>query len=262
MIQAQDIILSTILPVLDDFGLVVIDQYADEVKPVGKPVRTIDTFRLKGVWSVDNDDLLARGHLLIDALRAVFAGKVPVDPMNRILLRAAVPWDGVDMLRAYNGYARQLGLRYTLNRVQEILLGRASLVQALWRYFQAKFDPALESDRAAAIQAASDACEAEIVQITDHDQDRVFHTLFNLMQATLRTNFYRRDRPEHYISFKVDASAVKMMPEPRLKYEVYVHHREMEGIHLRGGSIARGGFGGRTAKTIAARSSTSPARRW
>jgi glutamate dehydrogenase len=242
IIQAQDIILSTILPVLDDFGLVVIDQYADEVRPVGMPMRTIDTFRLKGVWAVENDDLLERGHLLIDALRAVFAGKMPVDPMNRILLRAAVPWAGVDMLRAYNGYARQLGLRYTLNRVQEILLGRASLVQSLWRYFQAKFDPDLEGDRADAIRAASDACEAEIVQITDHDQDRVFHTLFNLMQSTLRTNFFRDDRPEHYISFKVDASAVKMMPEPRLQYEVYVHHREMEGIHLRGGSIARGGI--------------------
>ena len=57
---------------------------------------------------------------------------------------------------------------------QEILLGRASLVQSLWRYFQAKFDPDLEGDRADAIRASSDACEAEIVQITDHDQDRVF----------------------------------------------------------------------------------------
>ncbi len=240
--QARDLILSTILPVLDDFGLVVIDQYADEVRPLGLPVRTIDTFRLKGVWAVEDDDLLERGYLLIDALRAVFAEKMPVDPMNRILLRASVPWEGVDLLRAYNGYARQLGLRYTANRVQEILLGRASLVQKLWQYFQAKFDPDLTGDRAEAIRLAHDACESEIVRITDHDQDLVFHSLFNLMQATLRTNFYRTDRPEHYISFKVDAAEVKMMPKPHLKYEVYVHHREMEGIHLRGGSIARGGI--------------------
>jgi len=240
--QAKDILLSTILPVLDDFGLVIIDQYADEVRPVGLPERTIDTFRLQGVRGLDDTELLARGPLLIDALRAVFANKMPVDPMNRILLRASVPWQGVDMLRAYNGYARQLGLPYTVTRVQEILLGRPELVQKLWQYFQAKFDPDLQGDRPAAIKATADACESEIVKITDHDQDRVFSTLFNLMQSTLRTNFYRTDRPEHYISFKMDASAVKMMPEPRLKYEVYVHHREMEGIHLRGGSIARGGI--------------------
>jgi glutamate dehydrogenase len=242
MLQAQDIILSTILPVLDDFGLVVIDQYADSVSPTGRPNRTIDTFRLQGVSSLETEELLERGPLLVDALRAVFANSMPVDPMNRILLRAAVPWQGVDMLRAYNGYARQLGLRYTVTRVQEILLGRPSLVKKLWDYFQAKFDPDLEGDRAAVMKSAHESCEGEIVRITDHDQDRVFNTLFNLMQATLRTNFYRTDRTEHYISFKVDASAVKMMPEPRLQYEVYVHHREMEGIHLRGGSIARGGI--------------------
>ena len=240
--QAEDIILSTILPVLDDFGLVVIDQFADEVKPVGLKVRTIDTFRLQGAGGVDPDELLERSHLLVDALRAVFDHKMPVDPMNRILVPASVPWEGVDMLRAYNGYARQLGLRYTQTRVQEILLGRPGLVQKLWAYFQARFDPDLQGDRAAAMKAAADACETEILQITDHDQDRVFSTLFNLMQATLRTNFFRTDRPEHYLSFKMLAANVKVMPEPRLKYEVYVHHREMEGIHLRGGAIARGGI--------------------
>jgi glutamate dehydrogenase len=243
--QAQDIILSAILPVLDDFGLVVIDQFADEVKPVGLPLRTIDTFRLQGARGVDTEQLLARGPLLVDALGAVFDHKMPVDPMNRILLPAGVPWEGVDMLRAYNGYARQLGLRYTQTRVQEILLGRPGLVQKLWTYFQARFDPDVpdtQGSREAAMKAAADACETEILQITNHDQDRVFSTLFNLMQATLRTNFYRNDRQEHYLFFKVLAADVKVMPEPRLKYEIYIHHREMEGIHLRGGSIARGGI--------------------
>ncbi len=240
--QADDIILSDILPVLDDFGLVVTDQYADEVRPLGQAARTIDTFRLKGVTAVEDAELLSLASLLEDAIRAVFDKKMPVDPLNRIVLRAKIPWQAVDLLRAYNGYARQLGLRYTLVRVQEILLGRPSLVQKLWTYFQARFDPALEGDRAEQMRLAADACESEIVQVTDHDQDRVFTTLFNLMQATLRTNFYRQDRLEHYISFKVDASAVKIMAEPRLKYEVYVHHREVEGVHLRGGSIARGGI--------------------
>ena len=32
------------------------------------------------------------------------------------------------------------------------------------------------------------------------------------------------------------------MPAPRMMVEVYVHHVEMEGIHLRGGKIARGGI--------------------
>ena len=32
------------------------------------------------------------------------------------------------------------------------------------------------------------------------------------------------------------------MPAPRPMYEVYVHSADMEGIHLRGGKVARGGI--------------------
>ncbi|MFO0002914.1 MAG: hypothetical protein ACK559_17460, partial [bacterium] len=77
--QSADIILSTLLPVLDDFGLVVIDQYADEVRPQGRPALTVDTFRLRGVAGISQEALLERGPLLTDALRAAFSGKMPVD---------------------------------------------------------------------------------------------------------------------------------------------------------------------------------------
>jgi glutamate dehydrogenase len=116
--QAQDIILSDILPVLDDFGLIVVDQFADRVTPLGQTERTVDTFRLRGVWGVDDAEILERSETLVAGLRAVFEKHMPDDVLNRVLLRADIPWEAVDLLRAYNGYARQLGLRYTLTRVQ------------------------------------------------------------------------------------------------------------------------------------------------
>ena len=240
--QAQDIILSDILPILDDFGLIVVDQFADKVTPQGRPACTVDTFRLQGVWGVEDSEIIARADKLIAGLRAVFEKRMPDDVLNRVLLRADIPWEGVDLLRAYNGYARQLGLRHTLTRVQELLLAQPQLVQLLWSYFQTKFDPALPGNRSKGLAKVDEAIQDALREVDDHDQDVTFRTLHDLMAATLRTSFYRTDRPEHYISFKIDCARVRQMPSPRLKYEIYVHHRDMEGVHLRGGDIARGGI--------------------
>ena len=240
--QAQDIILSDILPVLDDFGLIVVDQFADTVTPLGQAPRNLDTFRLQGVWGVDDAEILERSDKLVAGLRAVFERHMPDDVLNRVLLRADIPWEAVDLLRAYNGYARQLGLRYTLTRVQELLLAQPALVRLLWSFFQAKFDPDATGNRAKRVAKVGEAILDALREVDDHDQDVTFRTLHDLMAATLRTSFYRHDRPEHYMSFKIDCARVRQMPSPRLKYEIYVHHRDMEGVHLRGGDIARGGI--------------------
>ncbi len=240
--QATDIILSDILPVLDDFGVSVVDQFADEVHPLSGPARVIDTFRLQGVWGLDDGLILDRAPHLIDGLKAVFGRKMGADALNRILMRANIPWQAVDLLRAYNGYARQLGLRYTLSRVQEILLAQPDLVRLLWEFFEAKFDPDLAAGRNRLMATASESLLDGLRQVGDHDQDITFRTLYNLIDASLRTNFYRTDRIAHYISFKVECAKVRQMPLPRMMFEIYVHHRDVEGVHLRGGKIARGGI--------------------
>ena len=62
----------------------------------------------------------------------------------------------------------------------------------------------------------------------------------NLIRAALRTNFYQHPaRP--VVSIKVDSRKVEGMPSPRPMFEIYVHSRRLEGIHLRGGKVARGG---------------------
>jgi len=243
--QARDVLLSDMLPVLDDFGLIVIDQYANTVRLKDQAPMILDTFRLKGVWNVSNEDVLARRQFLIDGVQAVFDKHVDTDMLNRIVLRADIPWQAVDMLRAYLGYARQLGMGYTLVRFQELLLHRPDLLHNLWQLFQARFDPDLDvkpAERERSYAELSERFIDALRAVDDHDQDMVFRTLHNLIDSTLRTNFYRTDRCAWYISYKVDCAKVWHMPEPRMMYEIYVHHRVVEGLHLRGGPIARGGI--------------------
>ncbi len=239
--QQRNLLLSDMLPIIDNFGLQVVDQYADPVVISGEKY-TIDTFRLAPSSDFSMEDVRVHADAISAGLEAAFEGKVSTGVLNWLVLRAGLSWESVDMLRAIFGYARQLGLSQSPSRLQNILLSNVPLVKALWRFFEAKFNPELTGDRAAEIAAAQDECETLIRALTDQVRDLVFRTVFNLMDSMLRTNFYRSDRQFHYISFKIDCAKVHNMPAPRMMVEVYVHHVEMEGIHLRGGKIARGGI--------------------
>ncbi|NIQ98494.1 MAG: NAD-glutamate dehydrogenase, partial [Desulfuromonadales bacterium] len=58
-----------------------------------------------------------------------------------------------------------------------------------------------------------------------------------------RTNFFSRyQRDDYFFAFKISAIGIIDMPAPRPLYEIYVHSADMEGIHLRGGKVARGGI--------------------
>src|SRR5206468_3270262 len=66
-----------------------------------------------------------------------------------------------------------------------------------------------------------------------------------LIQATLRTSFFQRgadQRPKSYVAFKLDPQAIPDLPQPRPKYEIWVYSPRVEGVHLRFGSVARGGL--------------------
>jgi glutamate dehydrogenase len=84
-----------------------------------------------------------------------------------------------------------------------------------------------------------------IDSVSSADQDRILRAFYDLIRAMLRTNFYQRDaRGEfhEYQSFKLDSSVVADLPRPRPYREIWVYSPRVEGIHLRGGKVARGGL--------------------
>ncbi len=61
----------------------------------------------------------------------------------------------------------------------------------------------------------------------------------------MRTNFYQttEDGQLHeYMSFKLDSSRMPYLPKPLPFREIWVFSSAVEGIHLRGGKVARGGL--------------------
>jgi glutamate dehydrogenase len=45
-----------------------------------------------------------------------------------------------------------------------------------------------------------------------------------------------------YVAFKFDSRRLDELPKPRPMFEIFVHSQRVEGVHLRGGRIARGGL--------------------
>jgi len=240
--QRGHLMLTSMLPILADFGLVIRNQYADRVTPADGSATTIDTFRVQGAWGLDTDQILEHGEALCEGIEAVFAGKMESDNLNRLLLRSKLTWQEVDLLRTFKRHARQLGLNLSQERSREILLNHPNNAGRLVSYFHARFDPDYQGDREVAAEAAAEVLMDGLRRVRAHDEDLLIRSLYDLIKAALRTNFYQDKSAGHYISVKIDHDLVEWMPRPKLKYEVYVHHAEMEGVHLRGGKFARGGI--------------------
>ncbi len=77
------------------------------------------------------------------------------------------------------------------------------------------------------------------------DGDRVLRSFLAVIRATLRTNYFQNNaegHSKHYVSFKLDPAKVPELPLPRPMFEIWVYAPEVEGVHLRGGRVARGGL--------------------
>jgi glutamate dehydrogenase len=81
--------------------------------------------------------------------------------------------------------------------------------------------------------------------ISSADQDRILRAFTDVVRAMLRTNYFQHDaRGQHheYMSFKFDSTLLPDLPKPRPHREVWVYSPRVEGVHLRGGKVARGGL--------------------
>lgn len=63
--------------------------------------------------------------------------------------------------------------------------------------------------------------------------------------ATLRTNYYQLDENKQskpWLSLKMKPSEIPEIPQPVPAFEIFVYAPDIEGVHLRGGKVARGGL--------------------
>ncbi|MEO8411454.1 MAG: NAD-glutamate dehydrogenase domain-containing protein, partial [Propionivibrio sp.] len=86
---------------------------------------------------------------------------------------------------------------------------------------------------------------ADLANVSNLDDDRILAAYRMAIAATLRTNAWQTGadgQPKNYLSFKIASPQVDFLPKPVPLYEIFVYSPRMEGIHLRGERVARGGL--------------------
>ncbi|MHA1538933.1 MAG: NAD-glutamate dehydrogenase domain-containing protein [Alphaproteobacteria bacterium] len=231
--------LSDVLSTLENLGISVISMSPYKLKLTEEKI-WIQNFLVVLPENKETLSLEDSQKLLSEALTLIWSEEGVNDEFNALVLGAGIRWRETRILRAYYKYLRQIGKTFDSNYAKDLFCRYPRITKALVELFITKFDP---SNGGAKSDAAQDAvckriCE-KLTKVSSLKEDRTFNYFLNLIQATLRTNFFLC---KPYISFKFDCSKIDELPLPRPMYEIFVYAVDMEGVHMRGGKVARGGI--------------------
>jgi glutamate dehydrogenase len=104
---------------------------------------------------------------------------------------------------------------------------------------------ARKKDRATQVDTIKKVFRLSLSRVNSLDEDRILFSFYEVIKGTLRTNFYQKAEDGNlleYMSFKLNSAKVPHLPKPLPFREIWVFSSHVEGIHLRGGSVARGGL--------------------
>jgi glutamate dehydrogenase len=238
------ITLSAVLPLLENMGFEVIDQRPYAITPTGAPPVWIHDF---GLATAAADPLATdrRRASFQEAFERVWHGDTEDDGFNRLVLGAELTWHDVTLLRAYSKYLRQTATRFSQAYMEDALVDNPRIARLLVDFFHARFDPDDPSPGEPPVERYTELVEEALDEVSSLDEDRILRSFFHLVGATLRTNAFQTDadgRPRPYLSFKLDPAEIPELPRPRPAFEIFVYSPRVEGVHLRGGAVARGGL--------------------
>ena len=251
-LRGARLVLSDFMPILDNLGLRVLAMKPYEVTEEGSVRATIYVFAVQD-RSGAQLDIDARGALLSETLLAARAGDVANDALNALVVAAGLHWREVDVLRALAAYAFQVGVVPSRSALPSALVKYPGIARELFDLFATKLDPRWEGTHDERAQAAADirtAFQASLRGVSLLADDRALRRLEELISRTVRTNYYRRGGATPslrsggvpFVSFKLLLGDLQRARPTELLFEVWVHSARMEGVHLRGSKVARGGI--------------------
>ncbi|HSF93606.1 MAG TPA: NAD-glutamate dehydrogenase, partial [Thermohalobaculum sp.] len=242
----RSVVLSDCFPVLEGMGFRILEEDMFQIARGDEQIWLHDFYMQSA--SGDEIDLGALRVKLEEAFAAVWSGEVDSDRLNRLVLQAGLSARETMLLRAYSRFLRQARIPYSVDYMEDALADNPGIARSLVDLFGALFDPGsgLDADgREKAAARISDEIEAALEAVASLDVDRIVRRFRNAVQATLRTNNYQPDAGgarKHYVSFKFDCAKLDDLPLPRPWREIFVYSTWIEGVHLRGGPVARGGL--------------------
>ncbi|WP_394780415.1 NAD-glutamate dehydrogenase [Undibacterium sp.] len=239
----QAVPLSGSLPMLENMGVRVESERSYVIERANLPPIHIHDFGLSHTFGdLQFEQVKPKFE---ESFARIWGKEVENDGFNRLTLAAALSSDEIVMLRTYAKYLKQAGFTYSQSYIEQTLSRHSGITQALVRLFHARFVPAHSEGRDKSIAMAAAAIEGQLDKVAVADEDFILRRFLAVLQASLRTNYYQigeGDKRKPYLSIKFDSSKIPELPQPRPMFEIFVYSPRVEGIHLRGGKVARGGL--------------------
>jgi glutamate dehydrogenase len=242
--SGSPITLSDVLPQLQHMGLEVVDEH---------PYTFTGSSNAASFWIYEfglRPPAAAASSVRVvfeEALTALWHGETEDDGFNALVLTAGLTWREVTLLRATAKYLRQGGVRFSEDYVQRVLRSNPAITRLLVRLFESRFDPAKQDGAAERCEAITEEIRGQLDEVVSLDHDRILRSYLALIDATLRTNYYRTQSPggadgPRPLVLKLDPGTIPGLTQPRPKFEIYVFSPRLEAVHLRFGRVARGGL--------------------
>jgi glutamate dehydrogenase len=231
--------LSDSLPLLENMGARVLDEHPYRI---GSDTLWIHDIGLQVATGTELSAIKSRFESLFVQ---VWRGEVESDSLNKLVLVTELDARQISVLRAYTRYFKQLGFAFSQTYVEDALIRNAAIAQDIIALFQTRFDPALQGDREHQQANLHQVLETSLSQVASLDEDRILRQFFASVSATARTNAWQHaptGAHKPYLSFKLKPRKLPGVPEPKPAFEIWVYSPRVEGVHLRGGKVARGGL--------------------
>lgn len=227
--------LSRVVPVLEHLGFQVISEHPYRVN--------FRAANQQQSFSIQDFTLACPGRFEIESIAAAFAetfkrvwsGEASSDALNGLVLKRGLSWREVALLRTYSRYMKQAAFGFGQLFISETLLKHETAAGLLIEHFSALH------------RGADDGAQTRLTlhayfdSVASLNEDRVLRKLLELIDATLRTNFFATEDTNLFV-LKLSANKLSGLPEPKPQFEIFVYSPEVEGVHLRSSSVARGGI--------------------
>jgi glutamate dehydrogenase len=224
--------LSRIVPMLEHFGLEVRSEHPYHVD-TGDESYSIQDLK---VASDSPLPLESVGDLFEQAFSAVWQGLAESDALNSLVISEHLHWQQIALLRSYARYMKQAAYGFEQAFIEQTVLKHSPAAKLLMAHFEHRLDPRQQ------LSSQDDAFRAYLNQIELLNEDQVLRRLYELVQATVRTNYFADRHDPGLVVHKLAARELPELPEPRPLFEIYAYSPDFEGVHLRSSQVARGGI--------------------
>ena len=226
--------LSMMMPLLEHLGLIVVEEVPTRLRnDAGTFIHDFGVLSSSGE-QLDIDEV---GERIAAGIKAVLSGTAESDSLQRLLVSSGLSHNELTILRAYRSYWHLVTPAFSKGYIDNAFAAHPRIGEAIVRLFESRFGIGGDT-------AAPEVIVAEILEYLDEvrslDEDRILRGFLGLVIATERTNILVPGRGS--LSLKFSSALVPDMPEPKPLFEIFVYAPSIEGVHLRGGLVSRGGL--------------------